>query len=353
MNGQLQFVEAIMGNGIEDRDRRKKNVALLSVFSNTSLVFLKIIVGMMIGSVSVISEAVHSGVDLIAAVIAFFAVKTSAKPADEDHPFGHGKVENISGTVEALLILIAAGWIIYEAIGRLRNPVPLDEPALGLAVMLVSVAANIFVSRKLFIVGEETDSVALKADAWHLRTDVYTSLGVLTGLLIIVLGGYISPSTNLQWVDPIAAIVVALHIARTSYHLILESARDLIDFGLPNDEIEEVRRHIAAFAPTVRGIHRLRTRKAGGNRFVEFHLRVDSSMSVDESHRITDMIACAIKQHYPGTTVTIHIEPCNCAKATAGSCGCLLSEEARRELNSKGLVKITAPKLETSDADRD
>jgi len=122
MNGQLQFVEAIMGNGIEDRDRRKKNVALLSVFSNTSLVFLKIIVGMMIGSVSVISEAVHSGMDLIAAVIAFFAVKTSAKPADEDHPFGHGKVENISGTVEALLILIAAGWIIYEAIGRLRNP---------------------------------------------------------------------------------------------------------------------------------------------------------------------------------------------------------------------------------------
>src|SRR5690606_30318314 len=139
---------------------------------------------------------------------------------------------------------------IYEAIGRLRNPVPLDEPALGLAVMLVSVAANIFVSRKLFIVGEETDSIALKADAWHLRTDVYTSLGVLAGLLIIVLGGYISPSTNLQWVDPIAAIVVALHIARTSYHLILESARDLIDFGLPNDEIEEVRRHIAAFAPT-------------------------------------------------------------------------------------------------------
>src|SRR5690606_2232499 len=138
-----------------------------------------------------------------------------------------------------------------------------------LAVMLVSVAANIFVSRKLFIVGEETDSIALKADAWHLRTDVYTSLGVLAGLLIIVLGGYISPSTNLQWVDPIAAIVVALHIARTSYHLILESARDLIDFGLPNDEIEEVRRHIAAFAPTVRGIHRLRTRKAGGNRFVE------------------------------------------------------------------------------------
>lgn len=332
---QLEFMEAIMENDVKERDMRKKNVALLSVFSNTSLVFLKIIIGMMIGSVSVISEAIHSAVDLIAAVIAFIAVRTSARPADEDHPFGHGKVENISGTIEALLILLAACWIVYEAIERLRNPEPLDEPILGVAVMLVSVAANMFVSHRLFVVGEETDSIALKADAWHLRTDVYTSLGVLAGLLLIVVGAYILPGTNLQWIDPIAAILVALHIARTSYHLIIESSRDLIDFGLPDDEIEGMRKHITAFAPTVRGIHRLRTRKAGGDRFVEFHLRVDAAMSVDESHRITDMIACSIKQHYPGTTVTIHIEPCNCTKATAGSCGCLLSEEARREINPK------------------
>ena len=341
-----------MQDGFEERDRRKKNVALLSVFSNTSLVFLKLIVGTMIGSVSVISEAIHSGMDLIAAVIAFFAVRTSAKPADEDHPFGHGKVENISGTIEALLILLAAGWIIYEAADKLRNPEPLDEPAWGVAVMMFSVVSNLFVSRRLFIVGEETDSIALKADAWHLRTDVYTSMGVLAGLMIIVAGGYISPGTDLQWVDPIAAIVVALHIARTSYHLIVESARDLIDFGLPIDEVEEMRRHITAFAPTVRGIHRLRTRKAGGDRFVEFHLRVDAAMSVDESHRITDMIACSIKQHYPGTTVTIHIEPCNCAQASAGSCGCLLSEEARQKINSK-LHENMQHELEAKDAQKD
>ena len=343
----------MMGNDVEKRDRRKKNVALLSVFSNLSLVFLKIIVGTMIGSVSVISEAIHSGVDLIAAVIAFFAVRTSSKPADEDHPFGHGKIENISGTIEALLILFAACWIIFEAIGKLRNPAPLDEPAWGVAVMLLSVVANIFVSRRLFIVGQETDSVALKADAWHLRTDVYTSLGVLIGLLIIFVGGLIAPNISLAWIDPAAAVIVALLIARTSYHLIIESTRDLIDFCLPHDELEEMHRHIAAFAPTVRGIHRLRTRKAGGNRFVEFHLRVDAAMSVDESHRITDMITYSIKQHYPGTTVTIHIEPCNCAKATVGSCGCLLSEEARRELNSRGLGKMAAPKLETKDDHRD
>ena len=153
----------------EARNKQKSNVALLSVISNTSLVILKLIVGVMIGSVSVISEAIHSGVDLLAAIIALFAVRKSAKPADEDHPFGHDKVENISGTVEALLIFLAAGWIIFEAVKKLIEPEPLDEAGWGIAVMLLSVAANIFVSKKLFSVGEETDSVALKADAWHLR----------------------------------------------------------------------------------------------------------------------------------------------------------------------------------------
>jgi cation diffusion facilitator family transporter len=319
----------------EARDKRKSNVALLSVASNTGLVILKLVVGVMIGSVSVISEAIHSGVDLLAAVIALFAVRKSAKPADEDHPFGHDKVENISGTVEALLIFVAAGWIIFEAVKKLIDPEPLDEAGWGVAVMLLSVTANLIVSKKLFSVGEETDSVALKADAWHLATDVYTSLGVMGGLAIIVVGGWIVPGINLNWVDPVAAMLVALLIIRAAYHLTVESARDLVDFGLPAEEVDDVRKHIMAFAPTIRGVHRLRTRKAGSSRFVEFHIRVAASMSVDESHRIADMITCTIKQHYPGTTVTIHIEPCNCAMAKEGSCGCLLSEEDKRAIMTK------------------
>jgi cation diffusion facilitator family transporter len=143
----------------------------------------------------------------------------------------------------------------------------------------------------------------------------------------------------LRWVDPVAAIGVALLIIRAAYHLTVESARDLVDVGLPFEEVDEMRRHIRAFAPTIRGFHRLRTRKAGSSRFVEFHIRVDASMSVDESHRIADMITCSIKQHYPGTTVTIHIEPCNCAMAKDGSCGCLLSENERRELKTKPLAQ--------------
>jgi len=320
------------------RNKRKSNAALLSVISNACLVVLKLVVGAMIGSVSVISEAIHSGVDLLAAVIAFFAVRKSSKPADEDHPFGHGKVENISGTIEALLIFLAAVWIIFEAVKKLQSPEPLDDAWLGVVVMLISVMANIFVSKNLFLVGKETDSIALMADAWHLRTDIYTSLGVFGGLAVIFAGGLVLPGADLRWVDPAVAIGVALLIIRAAYHLTVESARDLVDVGLPPEEVDDIRRHIRAFAPTIRGFHRLRTRKAGPSRFVEFHIRVDASMSVDESHRITDMITCSIKQHYPGTTVTIHIEPCNCAMAQEGSCGCLLSEQEKKELKIIGEV---------------
>lgn len=325
-----------MAENPEVEEKRKSNAAILSVISNSILIILKLAVGSIIGSVSVISEAIHSSVDLLAALIAFFAVKTSGKPADEDHPFGHGKVENISGTIEAFLIFLAAGWILYEAAEKLRNPMPMDEAGLGVLVMLLSVLVNLFVSSRLQKVGEETDSVALKADACHLHADVYTSLGVLGGLFIIFAGELAMPGMNLQWVDPATAIIVAVLILKAAYHLVVESARDLVDVGLPAEEVEGVKRHIMAFAPTIRGFHKLRTRKAGASRFVEFHIRVDAAMSVDESHRITDMIACSIKEHYPKTAVTIHIEPCNCALSEEGSCGCLLSEEAKLALTIKG-----------------
>lgn len=325
-----------MFNQQETRDARKASVALLSVASNSTLVLLKIVVGVMIGSVSILSEAIHSGVDLLAAVIAFLAVRTAGKPADQDHPFGHGKVENISGAIEALLIFLAAGWIIFEAVKKLENPVPLDYPGWGVAVMLISAVVNILVSARLFKVGEETDSVALRADAWHLRTDVYTSLGVMAGLGAIWIGELAFPAVDLTWLDPVVAICVALLIMRAAYHLTIESARDLLDVSLPPEEEDGIRKHITAFAPTIRGYHRLRTRKSGSYRFVEFHVRVDAGLSVDESHRISDMITCGIKQHYPGTSVTIHIEPCNCALAKNESCGCLLSDEDKRSIRTNG-----------------
>jgi len=315
----------------EGADKRKAAVALLSVISNAALVLLKLVVGFVIGSISVISEAIHSAVDFLAALIALFAVRKSGKPADREHPFGHGKVENISGAVEAGLIFVAAGWIIFEAVKKLKHPAPLDEPGWGVAVMLFSAVVNTAVSQLLFKVGRETESVALEADAWHLRTDVYTSAGVMVGLGLIWLGERAFPGVHFHWLDPAAAIGVALLIIKAAYDLTIKSTRDLLDQSLPAQEIDLIRDHIQEFTPEVRGFHRLRTRKSGSQRFVEFHMLVDADMSVARSHEISDRVIEAIKEHYPETTVTVHIEPCH------GDClpkcqeECLLSEDDRRE----------------------
>ena len=290
--------------------KRKAGVAALSILSNATLVVLKLLVGTLMGSVSVLSEAVHSSVDLVASVIAFLSVRTSAKPADTRHPFGHGKYENLSGAIEALLIFIAAIWIIYEAIHKLMAPQPLEKAGIGVAIMLVSAIANWMISRRLFRIGRETESIALQADAWHLRTDVYTSIGVMAGLCIIWAGYWLMPNVNLNWVDPVAALCVAILILKAAWDLTSESIKDLLDARLPAEEEAWVLNHVKELHPRVQGLHDLRTRKGGAMRFVEFHLIVPEQLTVAEAHDISDHIEDAITARYPATHVTVHIEPC-------------------------------------------
>lgn len=272
---------------------------------------MKLSVGLIIGSVSIISEAIHSGVDLVAAGIALFAVKKAGKPADKHHPFGHGKIENVSGTIEALLIFVAAIWIIVEAINKMVSPEPMTSVGWGVIVMFISATANYFISSMLFRVGTETDSVALQADAWHLRTDVYTSAGVMGALTIIFAGGYIVPKANLHWIDPIAAIFVAMLILKAAYDLTKKAARDLIDTSLPSDEQKLIRNIMSDLGESIIGYHDLRTRKSGSERFIEMHLVVDSDLTVEKSHKITDDITDTICRVLPDTSVTIHVEPCD------------------------------------------
>jgi cation diffusion facilitator family transporter len=318
-----------------DLQRRKERVALLSIVSNSVLVVLKLCIGMLIGAVSIVSEAIHSGVDLVAAIIAFFAVRQSGVPADEDHPFGHGKIENISGTIEALLIFVAAGWIIYEAVGKLIKPEPLEKLGWGVGVMLVSTGLNIWVSQKLFAIGKEADSIALQADAWHLRTDVYTSGGVMASLTLIWMGGLVSPESDFQWLDPVAAIGVALLIFKAAYELTCRSLGGLMDVTLPKEEEHWIRQAVIGQRPAIHGYHQLRTRKAGQFRFVEFHIKVDPWMSVEESHRITEVLTDEIKKTLREISITIHTEPCD------GDCvakcleGCLLPESERRAMQQR------------------
>ncbi len=309
--------------------RRKSNAALLSVASNSTLVAGKLIVGFMIGSVSVISEAIHSAVDLIAALIALFAVRTSHKPADREHPFGHGKIENISGTIEALLIFVAAGWIIYEAVRKLIDPEPVVSIGWGILVMGISALVNIGVSGHLFTVARETESIALEGDAWHLRTDVYTSTGVMLGLLLMLLGDRLLPAYDWHWLDPVAAIIVALLIARAAWRLTRDAAGDLLDASLPPTERRWLREYLRTPRQGVHGYHNLRTRRSGEVRFVEFHLIVHGDMTVNESHYLTDVMTVEIRKHLPNATVTIHVEPCDGRCEPKCLDGCFLTEQQR------------------------
>jgi cation diffusion facilitator family transporter len=288
---------------------RPTQAAWLSVVSNGLLVVLKLIVGTMIGSVAVISEAIHSGVDLLASFIALFAVRTSAKPPDHNHPYGHGKIESVSGTIEALLIFVAGAWIIYEAVGKLAHPESLKTPIIGAAVMALSALANILVSSILFRVARKHDSIALEADAWHLRTDVYTSAGVFVGMSVIAAQKAWFPGTNLDWVDPVSAIAVALLIMRTAYNLTTRSARDLVDTSLPKNEELWICECMHGLHDQVRGFHKLRTRKSGAQRFVDVHMLVDPEMSVARAHELADELVGRIKARYSRSTVTVHIEP--------------------------------------------
>ncbi len=278
---------------------KKVSVARLSIASNIMLILLKMGAGIMSGSVSIISEAIHSMMDLLAAVIAFFAVRVSDHPADEKHPYGHGKYENISGVIEALLIFVAAIWIIFEAVHKLINPQPAEFLGVGMAVMFISAIVNFFVSRRLYKVAKETDSLALEADALHLKTDIYTSLGVGMGLVLLYL-------TEIQILDTIVAILVALLIIKESYHLLMKAYHPLLDTALDNDDIQLITNKLKQHSVEYHG---LKTRKSGNYKFVEFHMELPPETTLKESHNLCDVVEQALEETLPHLTVTIHVEP--------------------------------------------
>jgi cation diffusion facilitator family transporter len=297
-------------------DRLKEKTARLSIISNTGLVLLKFTVGTAIGSVSIISEAIHSSMDLVAAVIAFIAVRKSAEPPDPEHEFGHGKFEDISGLVEALLIFIAAVLIIYESVKKLLGEEPEHfTPGLllaGIAVMGFSALVNWYVSSRLMKVAKQTDSIALESDAWHLRTDIFTSLGVFFGLILIRL-------TGITIFDPIVAIGVAIVIMKAAYDLTKRSLSDLMDRSLPEADEMRIKEIICEHARDYAGFHELKTRRAGPEIFIDFHLVMPKDISVELSHDFEDHLESDLRLEYPRSTITIHVEPCNEGCVRCGS----------------------------------
>lgn len=289
----------------------KVKVARLSLLSNASLIIMKLVVGLFTGSVSIISEAIHSTMDLLAAIIAFFSVKISDKPADDTHPYGHGKLENISGVIEALLIFAASIWIIIEAVKKIIAPREIESVGVGFIVMFISSAINFMVSKKLYKVAKEEDSIALEADALHLKADVYTSLGVGIGLFLIWL-------TNLNYLDPIVAILVAIFILKESFELLKTAFNPLLDAKLSDEEIKIIKDNINKYSSIYCNYHDLKTRKSGRIRYVDLHLVFPENKSVKDAHDICDKIEYDIKQVLNYTEIMIHLEcsqeKCDCIK---------------------------------------
>jgi cation diffusion facilitator family transporter len=280
---------------------KKVSAARLSILSNSGLIIMKIVVGLFSGSVSIISEAIHSFMDLLASLVAFFSVRISDTPADERHPYGHGKFENISGVIEALLIFVAAFWIIYEAVKKIIEPTKVEQIGFGVVVMLISAVVNILVSRKLYRVAKETDSVALEADALHLKTDVYTSFGVASGLLLMWFSG-------IHLFDPIIAIFVALLILKESFELFSKAYAPLLDLALPAHDVSHIAAIIQKHCTNDMSFHNLRTRKAGNYKYIDFHLNLDPNITVREAHKICDQIEENINSEFDHSEVTIHVE---------------------------------------------
>ncbi|MGL5651396.1 MAG: cation diffusion facilitator family transporter [Paraclostridium sp.] len=282
-------------------DRRIK-IAFLSVLSNTTLIFLKIVAGVLSGSVSIISEAIHSGMDLMASIVALLSVKHSVRPADRNHPFGHGKIENISGLFEGVLIFIAAGLIIKEAVKKIFTPAEIEQSYIAIAVMIISALVNFFVSKELYKVAKEEDSMALEADALHLKTDIYTSLGVAIGILLMQI-------TGILMLDSIVAILVALLIIKEAWELSKNAFENLIDVRLSESEELEIKSIIKSHDNEFIDYHKLKTRKSGNMKHIDFHITVNPNCTVKEGHDIITRLKKDMNERLNNTRVTIHLDP--------------------------------------------
>lgn len=273
----------------------------LSVAS-TVLIILKVIAGILSGSVSIISEAVHSGMNLIASLVALYSVRVSSRPADEEHPYGHGKIENISGLVEGLLIFVAAAFIIKEALHKIKQPTELSDIWVAIGVMLFSAVVNSVVSSMLYKTAREEDSIALEADALHLKTGVYTSLGVAAGLLLVKI-------TGLAIFDPIVAWIVALLIIRQAWVLSASAFHPLLDTGFSPQETKIIKSVLERHKAHIIDYHKLRSRKSGNVRHLDFHITVREEMSLVETHQRSEIITRDLEKALKNTSIIIHIDP--------------------------------------------
>jgi len=268
------------------------------------LILLKIAVSWLTGSISVLAQAADSLLDLFAGIITFSAIRIATKPADEEHPYGHGKAEDIAGMAQGILIFIAGGLIVYSSIRRIIEGVSIELTEVGIGAMLISIVANVLLSRHLLKVSQATGSVVLEANARNIAADVYSALAVLVGLVLVRF-------TRLNIIDSIVAIGVAIYILKVAYDTTRKPLSALVDMKLPPSQEAFINASLMKHSHEVVGFHALRTRRAGSQCYVDLHLVMAKDIELEHAHRICDEIEAEIQRGLPGASVTIHIEPCN------------------------------------------
>lgn len=266
------------------------------------LVCLKIAASVITGSLSILAQLMDGLLDLIAVGFGFLSVKIATRPADEGHPFGHGKAENISAVVQAIFIFAAGISILYGGVDRLLHGAEVAYANLGIGVMAVSLLASLWLSRYLLRRAQGMDSLALTALAYNIRADVYSAGAVILGLAVVSL-------TGVGVADAVIALVMGILVLRTGFHVLRDSFGGLMDMRLPQEEEEIIRHCLASYQGKIEGFHHLRTRKAGNVRFIDLHLVVPKDKTVEESHQVCDELEALIKERLPHLSITIHVEP--------------------------------------------
>jgi len=288
--------------------QEKSNAALSSVAASVALTIFKIVVGISTGSLGILAEAAHSGLDLVAALVTFVAVRLSGRPADRKHTYGHGKIENLSALFETLLLLATSAWIIYEAVNRLvNNRVEVEVTAWAFIVMLVSIVIDANRSRMLYRTAQKYNSQALEADALHFSTDIWSSTVVILGLIGVTISERVAGLAWLKQADAVAAIGVALIVIYVSNNLGKRTVAGLLDTA-PDGLAEEIRQ-MAAGMPGVLDCHAVRVRSAGPETFIDAHILVDPAETIAAVHQLTVEIEAAVHKIVPGADVTVHPEP--------------------------------------------
>ena len=289
--------------------QEKSSVALSSVLAAVGLTAFKGVVGLITGSLGILAEAVHSALDLVAAFTTWVAVRAADRPADRNHPYGHGKIENLSALFETLLLLATVVWIVWESVRRLLEPgTHVEVTWWSFAVMLTSIVVDITRSRRLRAAARKHRSQALEADALHFSTDIWSSCVVILGLGLLLLARRVPGLEFLERGDSVAALAVAGIAAWVSVRLGWRSLQALLDASPAGGEHESILRQVGAL-PGISDVHDVRIRPAGGSWFVDMHVTVDGDLTVRESHALTEEIEALVRSILPGSDITVHVEP--------------------------------------------